>query len=345
MTRLPEQTDIKDLLKEEFEGLISRLPAEPFRAGQILEWVYKKGQGDFDRMSNLSGGLRTALKKWFYISGLELAKRSDSNDGTIKYLFDLEDGQRIESVLIPSARTTTVCVSSQVGCKHACGFCASGKKGFSRDLRPAEMVNQPLYIRKTTPFTNIVFMGMGEPLDNYANVLKAARIMNAGYGLGIGQRKITISSCGLIPQIEMLSREGLQIELSISLHSADDAVRSRLMPVNRRYPVKALVKACRDYAKRTNRQVTFEYLLIRGINDSDRDARALALLLKGMLAKVNLISFNPVEGFDYMAPDPGRAKAFKEVLDKNAVIATLRRSRGADIEAACGQLRLKYDKE
>lgn len=340
-------TDIKDLLKEELIKELSGLNIEKFRAEQALDWIYKKFIYDFDKMSNLSAEARSALKGKFYISVIKSAKESISKDGTIKFLFGLEDGETIESVFIPSKNTSTVCVSSQAGCKFACGFCASGKNGFARNLRPAEMVNQVLYIkrgqfsdRELSPnvVSNIVFMGMGEPFDNYDNVLKAARILNAPYGLNIGQRKITISTCGIIPGIKRLAKEDLQIELSISLHGASDEVRSGLMAVNRRYPIKELMAACREYIKETNRQVTFEYVLIKGVNDSLKDAEALAKLLRGMIAKVNLIPLNPVEDLEYAPPEPRHVKMFKGALDKKGVTSVIRTTRGSDIAAACGQL-------
>jgi len=344
--------DIKDLLQEDLIKELDAMGIEKFRAGQILNWIYKKNICDFDAMTNLAPALKGLLKEKFYISALILLKELASKDGTKKFLFGLEDGEKIESVFIPSKNTNTVCVSSQVGCRFACAFCASGKGGFVRNLRPAEMVNQVLYVkshlrghfskREVSPFElspNVVFMGTGEPLDNYEAVLKTVRILNAPYGLGIGQRKITISTCGITPQIKRLSGEGLQVELSVSLHSANDKVRSGIMGVNNRYPLKELMAALRDYIKETGRQVTFEYVVIKGINDSMADAQDLASLVKGMLAKVNLISFNPVEGLGYSAPSPKAVKEFKHVLDKRGVISVIRVTRGADISAACGQLR------
>ncbi|MCM8782011.1 MAG: 23S rRNA (adenine(2503)-C(2))-methyltransferase RlmN [Candidatus Omnitrophica bacterium] len=357
MAKSITRADIKDLLREELFQAINPLGVESFRVEQILEWIYKKGILDFDGMSNLSLKLRKGLNEKFYISNLEPVKQLTSKDGTKKFLFALEDSQRIESVFIPSKKTNTVCVSSQVGCKFSCKFCASGKAGFIRDLRPAEMVNQVLSLRgrfssryvkphrEPSPITNIVFMGMGEPFDNYENVVKAVRILNAPYGLGIGQRKITISTCGLIPEIKRFAEEKLQVELSISLHSANDKVRSSLMAINNKYPLKDLIEACKEYIKKRNRQVTFEYVLIKDKNSSEKDADALARLIKGMLVKVNLISFNPVEGLDYFAPEKYSVKKFKDILDRNGIISTIRCPRGTDIDAACGQLRLRNEKK
>ena len=341
-------TDIKDLLKEELIKELGGLNIEKFRAEQVFNWIYKKFIYDFDKMSNLSAEARSALKRRFYISDLKSIKELISEDGTMKFLFGLQDGETIESVFIPSKNTSTACVSSQVGCKFACGFCASGKNGFVRDLTPAEMVNQVLHIKrgqfsKRELSPNVVFMGMGEPFDNYDNVLKAVRILNAPYGLNIGQRKITISTCGIIAGIKKLAKEDLQVELSVSLHAANDETRSRLMGVNRRYPMKELMAACREYIKETNRQVTFEYVLIKGVNDSIKDAEALAKLLRGMIAKVNLIPFNPVVlngDTSQWEVSPFR-KGFKDILDKKGVMSIIRTTRGSDIAAACGQLRMR----
>jgi 23S rRNA (adenine2503-C2)-methyltransferase len=295
-------------------------------------------------MTNLPAQSRAALAEKFYISGLKAVKEVVSRDGTRKFLLALQDGQKIESVFIPSRRTNTVCVSSQAGCKFACAFCASGKGGFVRDLNPAEMVNQVLFVRaRGINVTNAVFMGMGEPFDNYSSVLKAVRLLNAPYGLGMGQRRITISTSGVIPGIKKLADEHLQVELSVSLHTADDKTRSRLMLVNKRYPLAELIKACADYAKKTRRQVTFEYVLIKEVNDSAGDAAALAGLLKdiGNLAKVNLITFNAVENFGFMPSEEKVVRGFKAALEERKVLSTVRASRGADIEAACGQLRMR----
>lgn len=361
--------DIKDLLREELIKEIRSAGLEEYRAAQILDWIYKKRVRDFGAMTNLSPGQREALKKKFYISDIEILKELVSKDGTRKFLFGLEDGQKVETVFIPSKNTNTVCVSSQVGCRFACRFCASGKTGFIRNLRPAEMVNQVLHMGtiltkgdsslqnlkswfencpqlgwRTVPLSNIVFMGMGEPMDNYDNVLQAIRILNAPYGLNIGQRKITISTAGITPAIRRLSGEGLQIELSVSLHSPDDEVRSSIMAVNKKFPLKDLMAALREYIKKTNRQVTFEYVLIRGVNDRPQDAEGLAKLIKGMIAKVNVITFNPVDGLDYLAPERNAIRHFKDILDKNGVASTIRVPRGQDIDAACGQLRLRSEK-
>jgi len=345
MTQKSDGKEIKDLLKEELAAELAFSGAERFRAGQVLDWVYKRNIIDFDAMTNLPPGLRRAMKEKFYIGEMAPVRLLDSADGTKKILFGLEDGQHVETVYIPSRGTSTVCVSSQVGCRRACGFCASGKKGFVRDLKPSEMVNQVLFLKnKGMGVTNVVFMGMGEPLDNYDNVLKAIRILNAPYGLGIGQRKITVSTCGVIPGIKRFASEKMQVELSVSLHSPFNNVRSGLMPVNKKYPPPEMMDSCREYARTTNRQVTFEYVMIKGLNDSLGDARETAVLLKGMLAKVNLILFNPVEGLGYFPPSPSSVKVFKDALDKKGVVSTVRRSRGADIDAACGQLRIRHEK-
>ena len=322
------------------------LGLEPFRSSQILDWVYKKCARDFNGMSNLSAACRETLAKKLYISGLKLLKEQVSQDATRKFLFELEDGESIESVFIPSANTDTACISSQVGCRFACSFCASGKKGFVRNLLPAEMVNQVLSIREVPlRITNIVFMGIGEPLDNYDNVLKAARLLNAPYGLNIGQRKITISTAGVVPGIRRLAGEDLQVELSISLHGANDKMRSGIMGINNKYPIKELIAASREYIIKKRRQVTFEYVLIEGLNDSKKDAEELAALIRGMLAKVNLIPLNAVEGLGYAPPGPKQIKGFKDILDKKGITSIVRATRGMDISASCGQLKLSHKQE
>jgi 23S rRNA (adenine2503-C2)-methyltransferase len=336
--------DIKDLSREELAKEVSLLRIEHFRTEQILDWVYKKYVCDFDKMPNLSVKQTGLLKEKFYISGLRPVRRQVSNDETVKLLFELEDGQEIESVFIPSKNTNTVCISTQVGCRFACTFCASGRGGFTRNLRPSEIINQALYFRKEGfDVTNVVFMGMGEPFDNYGNVLKAIKILNAPYGLGIGQRKITVSTAGVIPGIKRFTEENLQVELSISLHGPGDKIRSKLMPINKRYPVEELISACREYVKKTNRQITFEYIIIKDVNDSRYDAVELAGLIKGLISKVNLIPYNVIQDSAYAPPEPKTIKAFKGIMDKRGVVSVIRVTRGADISAACGQLKLMHE--
>lgn len=335
--------DIKELSLEELEAHLISSEIEPYRAKQIFDWIYRKGAISFSMMTNLPVTLRGLLDKKFRALSSEIAKRQISRiDGTRKYLFRLDDEEAVEAVLIPSGSRATACLSSQAGCAFGCKFCASGLKGFKRNLRSAEMLDEVLGITndiKGRRITNIVIMGMGEPLANYDNVMKAVRILNLPYGFGIGARKITISTAGDIPGITRFMSEKTQIELSVSLHAADDKTRSELMPINKKYPLKELMRVCREYTKNKNRVITFEYILIKEINSSRQNALALAKLLRDLSCKVNLIPFNPVSSFDFLPPPVKEIKDFHETLKKNGINSTIRASRGADILAACGQLR------
>jgi 23S rRNA (adenine2503-C2)-methyltransferase len=295
-------------------------------------------------MSDLSRNLRKKLQSEFTIFDLAVAKRLKSADGTEKFLFKLEDGNFIEAVIIPAAKRVTACISSQAGCKYRCSFCASGVSGFRRNLSAGEISQEVLLLKKHQPVTHIVFMGTGEPLDNYENVLRAIRLINSKNGLNIGARRITISTCGVIPGIKKLAGENLQVELSISLHSADEKIRSQLMPVNKIYPLKVLITACKDYIAKTDRQVTFEYVLIKGLNSSLPEAKELGKIMKELkLCKVNLIPANCIKELGVDAPERKEILSFRDYLLKQGLVATLRRGRGEDIEAACGQLRLHYE--
>lgn len=321
----------------------TQLGCEPYRADQVLGWVYEKSVYDFDRMTNLPLGLREKLKKEFTVSIPETVERQRSTDDeSVKLLLKLPDNDLVETVYIPQDDRRTACVSSQVGCKFRCAFCASGQNGFFRNLSAGEIISQTLLARDASPdkrLTNIVFMGIGEPLDNYGGVLKAVRILNSKHGLHMGARRITISTCGVVPKIDALSEEGLQVELSVSLHGPNDTVRGAIMPVNQAYPVKALIEACRKYAKKTKRAITFEYILIQGVNASEKEATDLAKLLKGMLCKVNLIPYNPIGEFPHEPPAYEAVVRFQRILQVSGVKATVRFSKGQDIQAACGQLR------
>ncbi len=335
--------DLKDYSKDELVNILASMNEPPYRAAQIFRWLYKEGVVRIDDMRNLPSPLRDALSKAFRISRPRLFDSKASKlDGTIKILLGLEDANAIETVYIPQGRRSTVCVSSQVGCRRSCAFCASSTVKFARNLFPREILNEILFIKmnKELPVTNIVFMGIGEPFDNYDNVIKAIRIMNDPDGLNIGARKITVSTCGLIPGIERLASENLQLELSVSLHSADDAVRTRLVPVNKRYPIGSLIESCRRYIGKTNRVITFEYVLIKGINTSRADALKLAKLLKGIKCKVNLIRYNQIKALGYETPSREEGRVFLDELIAKGLNATLRKSRGEDIDAACGQLRI-----
>jgi len=320
-----------------------------FHAKQVFSWVYKKGAVDFSSMSNLPESLRNNLKNEFSIFDLKLIKTSKSHDGTQKLLFALKDGELVESVIIPSEKRITACISTQVGCKYACFFCASGIAGFERNLTSGEIIEEVLFLNKQVhpkKITHIVFMGTGEPLDNYDSLIKAIRLINSPDALGIGSRRITVSTSGVIPGIEKLAQEGLQIELSVSLHSAEDKVRSLLMPVNKVYPLQELINSCKGYINTTGRQITFEYILIKGMNASLECAQKLVKLLKGLKpVKVNLITANPVKELNIEPPQRQEIILFKDYLMKHGLHATLRKPRGEDIEAACGQLRLRHEKK
>jgi len=316
-----------------------------FRAGQIWDWLYPKAATSWDQMRNLPGPLRDALAAGFVLETARTAAVSGEPGGTRKLLLELADGETVECVIIPSGRGSkyTLCVSCQVGCRFRCAFCASGRSGLTRNLLPGEIVGQVLAAVRAEGGrpSNLVYMGTGEPFDNYDAVLKSVRIVNDDRGLGIGARRITISTCGIVPGIGRLSGEGLQVELSVSLHSPDDEVRSSLMPVNRAYPLDRLLQECSQYATKTGRIVTFEYTLIRGVNDSDAQARKLAGLLAGFGSRVNLIPLSDVEEFEGAPSPPDRIKAFALLLDRAGINTTVRASKGARLRAACGQLRAR----
>jgi len=341
--------DIRGLSLEDLKNTLKEWGQPPFHTRQIFFWIYKRGIKDFAQMSDLSLELRNRLNEKFFLPDLKPAKALQSEDGTEKFLFQLKDGNLIEAVVIPSQERVTGCVSTQAGCKFACRFCASGLTGFKRNLSSAEIIEEVLYLKNHSAakkLTHLVFMGTGEPLDNYDFVMKAIRIINSPEALDIGARRITISTAGVIPGIKKLSQEGLQIELSVSLHAADDKTRSQLMPINKIYPIKDLLAACNEYMEKTNRQVTFEYVLIKGLNSDLQSAQKLSTILKGLrLAKVNLIPSNPVGELKIGPPERADILWFKNYLLKHGINTTLRKSRGEDIEAACGQLRLKYEKK
>jgi 23S rRNA (adenine2503-C2)-methyltransferase len=338
---------IKELTLEELKGMLVSWKEPVFRAGQIFSWIYQKGAKDFAQMSNIPQGLRKRLEDNFCLCGLELAGQQESRDGTKKFLFKLQDAKFIEAVAIPAEKRLTGCISSQAGCKFACAFCSSGALGFKRNLSCAEILDQVAYLKNSSPaqLTHIVFMGTGEPLDNYDNVLKALRLINSPEAFNIGARRITISTCGIIPGILKLAEEGLQVELSVSLHAADDLVRNRLMPVNKIYPLRDLFAALHKYVQKTDRQVTFEYILAKGINSDLPSARKLCKIIQGLNCKVNLIPVNPREEAGLEPPSKSDILSFRDALLKSGVAVTLRRPRGQDIDAACGQLRLRYEKD
>ena len=374
-------TDIKSRTREDLETQFKAWNEPLYRVDQLLDWLYARRAAGWDVMSNLPKGLREKLRANFSLQTLELARKQGSRDTTQKFLWKLADGSLIESVLIPAnpalygeaSDRHTLCISTQVGCAYGCKFCASGLEGWKRNLGIHEIVEQILAVERwgetenaqglspdiETPgvlpakvpktkarfVDNIVVMGMGEPLANYDNLLRALKILNAPWGGGIGARKITISTSGLAPQIRKLGAEPLQFRLAISLHGATDEVRNRIMPVNRKYPLKELVSACEDYQHEKGRMITLEYILIAGINDALEQARPLAALAKRLHAKVNLIPYNKVEDLPWERPAEDVCETFLAALEDQGVTATLRREKGHDIDAACGQLRLKTERE
>jgi len=338
-----DKRDIKNFTIRELKEDLARIQAPSYRASQIFYWIYKRGVCDFKDMNNLSGEFKSKLKEFYYIGSLKIRERIVSFDGTEKFLFELSDGHFIESVFISSNNRKTICLSTQVGCKYACRFCASGLKGFVRDLSPSEILDQILVIQYTRRhrITNFVFMGMGEPLDNYENLSKAIEVMNCSEGLGIGARRITVSTCGIIPGIEKIKDLDCQINLSISLHAVDNKLRDSLMPVNKIYPLEKLIKACRGFIDKAGRKITFEYILIKGTNDSLKDVDRLSFIARGLKAKVNLIAYSPVFNKRFERPAKKDLTMFKNRLTKNGVNVTIRKSKGIDIQAACGQLAMK----
>ena len=343
------RTPIHSLALDEIEARLAAAGQPQYRAGQVAQWLYEKRAKSFAEMTNQPAALRAQLGEEFLFDELEQVRVLGSKDTTQKFLFRLGDGALIESVLIPASPALygeasdrrTLCVSTQVGCAYGCKFCASGLDGFARNLGAHEIVGQLLRIEELSgeKVNNIVFMGMGEPLANFANLMKAIAIINAPWGIGLGARHITISTSGLAPQIRELAQQPLQVRLAISLHGATDEVREQIMPVNRKYPLAALLDACAFYTERKKQRLTFEYILIEGINDRPEDAAALARLVRKVNAKVNCIPYNIVDGLDWKRPSVARQDAFMAVLDAARVPATIRREKGGDIAAACGQLR------
>jgi len=315
-----------------------------YTARQVFEWVYAKRVQDFDSMSNLSKKTREFLKDNFSILRLSLVRGEKSSDRAEKFLFKLEDGLAIESVLIPEKVRSTLCVSTQVGCKFKCLFCASGEKGFKRNLTAGEIVNQYLSVsdlKAPGKITNIVFMGIGEPLDNFENTIKSINILMDSAGINFSKRRISLSTCGLCPEIKKLAKLKLGVKLSVSLHSADNEIRNKLMPINKKYPLEELIPAIREFGKASKDPVTFECVLIEGINTSIDDAKKLAKLLNGINGKANLIPYNGVSS-EIKAPDKETVDIFSQELKRRGVFFTLRKSRGQDINAACGQLKAEY---
>jgi len=368
-------SDIRSLTREELETQFAGWEQPKYRVAQLLDWLYARRAAGWDEMSNLPKALREQLRTGFTLQTLALVRQQGARDTTRKFLWRLADGSLIESVLIPAnpalygeaSDRHTLCISTQVGCAYGCRFCASGLDGWKRNLEVHELIEQILATERLTAaepveapaeggeptvkkpgarlVDNLVVMGMGEPLANYDHLMKALRILNAPWGGGIGARKITISTSGLAPQIRKLATEPLQVRLALSLHGATDAVRNRIMPINKKYPLIDLTAACEDYQKLKGRMITLEYILIAGINDSLEQVRPLGTLARRLFAKVNLIPYNKVEGLPWERPSDEVCEGFLAALEKQKVTATLRREKGHDIDAACGQLRLKTEKE
>lgn len=335
--------NIKDFDLADLQEEMLAIGEKKFRAEQIFKWLYVDKVMSFDDMTNLSLELRNKLKENYTICNFNILKKQESSDGTKKYLFDVLDGNAIETVLMQYHHGKTVCVSSQIGCKMGCKFCASTGLKFERNLTPGEIVEEVLAVEQDIgeEISNIVFMGIGEPLDNYDNVIKAIRILNNQKGMNIGARHISVSTSGLVPRIYDLANENIQCTLSISLHATTDEKRSSMMPVNNRYNIAELMKACKDYIKITNKRISFEYALAKDNNDNLDDAKQLVKLLKGMLCHVNLIPINKIENGQYSKSTNENIIKFRDYLNDNGIVATIRRELGSDIDAACGQLRRK----
>ena len=339
-----QKVDLQNFTREELEGFVRSLGERSFRGRQIMRWIYQQGVEDFEEMTDIGKAFRRRLKEVAHISSLKPLAIETSPDGTSKFLFPLGDGNSVESVLIPHEGRLTLCISTQVGCRMGCRFCLTGLQGFARNLTAGEIVNQILAVRKATGrkrITNVVLMGMGEPLDNYEQVVKAIRVMEDEFGLGLSGRRITLSTVGLLPELERIFSEGIRFRLAISLNAADQGTRSRLMPISRRYPLEELLELCRRLPLPPRERITFEYVLIAGVNDSVKDAERLSQVLKGIRCKVNLIPYNEVPELPFRRPDPERVLAFQRVLLEAGYTVPLRESRGQEISAACGQLRGK----
>lgn len=335
---------IYDLSLEDLQQYLIDNNLKPFRAKQIFKWLYEKKVSSFLEMSDISKDLQTQLNNDFLIDTLNVKAHQISKDGTQKFLFELEDGALVESVLMVFDYGFSACLSSQVGCNMGCKFCASGLLKKQRDLSAGEIVCQALMIQKeldkeNNRLGNIVVMGTGEPFDNYDNVMKAMSIINSPYGLEIGSRHISISTCGVVPGILRFSKENLQYNLAISLHAPNDELRDKLMPINHAYPLKKLFDALKEYSNLNNRRLTFEYLLLKDVNDSKKHAEQIKELLNGLNAYINLIPYNSVKENDFETSSEENALRFYDLLKKNGVAVTLRQKRGDDIDAACGQLR------
>ena len=339
-------TDLRDLQLQDMVTLLAEEGEPAFRATQICQWVYKRQATSLQQMTDLPEALRRRLQERLYVSTLTLVRQQQSADGTEKWLFRLQDGNQIETVLIPADDKRTICVSTQVGCAIGCRFCLTAQGGLVRSLRPAEIVSQVLYFQEPakTParaFTNIVFMGMGEPLDNMRGTVQALRILTADWGAGISPRRITVSTSGLVRRLEAFGREHLKVNLAVSLNATTDEVRTQIMPINKAYPIATLLAVCRAFPLALRQRITFEYVLLREVNDTLADARRLVSLMHGLRCKINLLPFNEIPGVPYRRPSDETVQQFQQYLLQHGISAFVRQSRGRDISAACGQLRFE----
>ncbi len=345
METTEEKKDIKSMTAEELAAEIANLGEKPFRAAQIYDWMHGKQARSFAEMTNLSKEFRRVLEEHFSYTSLTPVDMQESKiDGTKKFLFGLADGNVVESVWMKYKHGNSVCISSQVGCRMGCRFCASTLDGLERNLLPSEMLDQIYAITRLTGerVSNVVVMGTGEPFDNYENLLRFLRLLTDEKGLHISQRNITVSTCGLVPYIYRLAEERLQITLALSLHATTDEKRRRLMPIANRYSIDELMRACADYFSKTGRRITFEYSLVGGVNDTDEDAAELSALAGPLHCHVNLIPVNPIKERDFVQSEAERIIAFKNKLEKNRINVTIRREMGRDIDGACGQLRRRH---
>jgi 23S rRNA (adenine2503-C2)-methyltransferase len=346
---MSQATDIRDLSLEEVQALVAELGEKPYRARQLWEWLWKKKARSWEAMSDLPKAFRAQLAERCVLRPLVLAEEQRSTDGTVKGAFRTHDGHVVEGVLIPTPTRLTACISSQIGCSLTCTFCATGKLKRIRNLGVGEIFDQVVLIDELARkyykegLTNIVYMGMGEPLLNYANTLRSAERINAQDGLGMGARRITVSTAGIAKMIRKLADDDPKFSLALSLHAANDAKRGRIMPINEQNSLAELKDALRLYTRRTGRSVTFEYILLRGFNDSLADAQELVKYASDVHAKVNLIEYNPIDGGEYGRTDPEVAEAFQQYVEKKGIVTRIRRSRGRDIDAACGQLANKNE--
>ena len=337
--------DIRSMTLEELQAVMEKIGEKPFKAKQIYQWLHEKCAADYEEMTNISRRLRERLAEAYPLSGPRAVEVQTSRiDGTQKYLFRLADGNVVESVLMRYHHGNSVCISSQVGCKMGCRFCASTLDGWTRNLLPSEMLSQIYQIRRMTGerVSNVVVMGTGEPLDNYDNLLRFIRMLTDERGQNISQRNITVSTCGLVPEIRKLAEENLQITLALSLHAPNQQKREQLMPIARRYSLPEVLDACRYYFEKTGRRMTFEYSLVGGENDSQQDAEELSRLIGGLNCHVNLIPVNPIKERSYVQSDKKVTLNFKKKLEKCGINVTIRREMGRDIDGACGQLRKRY---